>query len=971
MAGRLSRPLSGLRACSSPGSTGFIRCLSTESAMAPALRSLVRDLDAKELRSDVNFLGWGLGDIIRQENQKVYDHVESLRKNAKAFRFEGKDDKFAHMVQEVRSLSADEIKSTARSFAHFMALSNCAETHHRVREMNAARLNEDSPFPRKEDSCRGAIEALLAQEKMTPKEVREALMSQRVELVLTAHPTEINRRTMLMKHRRVREMLDEADRLKVSGLKETSYEIQELERKMQRELASIWASDELRRVKPTPMDEARGGLAVVESVLWHAVPSYLRKLDFEMQRQLGGEEMGLPLEAAPIRFASWMAGDRDGNPNVSPEATMRVCAMNRWRAAALLAQDISELYVELSMSKGFSPDVVSLAAQIEEAPDSRELYRRILYDLHERLNATARANEARYRAKEPAPEDVAVELEEVADVMIPLRAIHESLLSSGHREIAKGNLEDAIRRLAVFGLTIVPLDVRQESTRHMEAVDAITQMLGLGSYAQWTEDTKINWLCQELSTPRPLLPHGAAANLSKLGLPDTVVDTLDTVRVASQLGAGSLGAYVISQARAASDVLAVALLQKEFDMKGSASAAGEGGNAGAGHMLRVVPLFETLSDLDNAPGIMERLFSLPAYTGRIDGRQEIMVGYSDSAKDAGRLAATWAQYRSQEQLAELADKFGIELSLFHGKGGTVGRGGSPAVFRAVLAHPPNTINGRFRITEQGEMITQSFGNKAVAELTLDTYTAAVLREKRYQHVLPKKEWREALSTAAEASCAHYRKVVRETPVFVPFFRTVTPELELGKLNIGSRPAKRNPKGGVESLRAIPWIFSWSQTRCHLPAWLGVAQGLQAAPANVLHEMYTTWPWFREIIDLIAMVLAKADTTVAANYDAQLISDKMADAKELRALGVQVRQELEAARAHILEISGKKDLNMDNAVLARELEVRSPYLDSLNVMQAEVMRRLRNGEFTEEEEPVLQDALLTTITGLAAGLRNSG
>eukprot|EP00968_Pinguiococcus_pyrenoidosus_P020796 scaffold2541_cov262-Pinguiococcus_pyrenoidosus.AAC.5 len=882
--------------------------------MAPALRSLVRDLDAKELRSDVNFLGWGLGDIIRQENQKVYDHVESLRKNAKAFRFEGKDDKFAHMVQEVRSLSADEIKSTARSFAHFMALSNCAETHHRVREMNAARLNEDSPFPRKEDSCRGAIEALLAQEKMTPKEVREALMSQRVELVLTAHPTEINRRTMLMKHRRVREMLDEADRLKVSGLKETSYEIQELERKMQRELASIWASDELRRVKPTPMDEARGGLAVVESVLWHAVPSYLRKLDFEMQRQLGGEEMGLPLEAAPIRFASWMAGDRDGNPNVSPEATMRVCAMNRWRAAALLAQDISELYVELSMSKGFSPDVVSLAAQIEEAPDSRELYRRILYDLHERLNATARANEARYRAKEPAPEDVAVELEEVADVMIPLRAIHESLLSSGHREIAKGNLEDAIRRLAVFGLTIVPLDVRQESTRHMEAVDAITQMLGLGSYAQWTEDTKINWLCQELSTPRPLLPHGAAANLSKLGLPDTVVDTLDTVRVASQLGAGSLGAYVISQARAASDVLAVALLQKEFDMKGSASAAGEGGNASAGHMLR---------------------------------------------------------YRSQEQLAELADKFGIELSLFHGKGGTVGRGGSPAVFRAVLAHPPNTINGRFRITEQGEMITQSFGNKAVAELTLDTYTAAVLREKRYQHVLPKKEWREALSTAAEASCAHYRKVVRETPVFVPFFRTVTPELELGKLNIGSRPAKRNPKGGVESLRAIPWIFSWSQTRCHLPAWLGVAQGLQAAPANVLHEMYTTWPWFREIIDLIAMVLAKADTTVAANYDAQLISDKMADAKELRALGVQVRQELEAARAHILEISGKKDLNMDNAVLARELEVRSPYLDSLNVMQAEVMRRLRNGEFTEEEEPVLQDALLTTITGLAAGLRNSG
>jgi phosphoenolpyruvate carboxylase len=299
--------------------------------------------------------------------------------------------------------------------------------------------------------------------------------------------------------------------------------------------------------------------------------------------------------------------------------------------------------------------------------------------------------------------------------------------------------------------------------------------------------------------------------------------------MASDLHPEALGAYVISQAQTASDVLAVVLLQKQFGM-----------TPAKGNMMRVVPLFETLDDLTNAPGVLETLLSIPVYVGAIKGEQEVMVGYSDSAKDAGRLAACWAQYISQEEMVKVAEKHGIRITFFHGKGGTVSRGGNPSVYRAILSHPPNTIQSRFRVTEQGEMITQNFGTQTSAERSLDIYTAAICREAFTKHTEPKKKWREQMDKISAASCAEYRFLVREEPRFVPYFRQATPELELGRMNIGSRPAKRNPKGGIESLRAIPWSFAWTQTRTHLPAWLGVGDGLQSTDAEelgTLREMY--------------------------------------------------------------------------------------------------------------------------------------
>ena len=391
--------------------------------------------------------------------------------------------------------------------------------------------------------------------------------------------------------------------------------------------------------------------------------------------------------------------------------------------------------------------------------------------------------------------------------------------------------------------------------------------------------------------------------------------------------------------------------------------------ASNGNLMRVVPLFETLNDLTNAPSVINTLFQIPTYMGQCKGKQEVMVGYSDSAKDAGRLAACWAQYTAQEKMVQVAKKYGVELTFFHGKGGTVGRGGNPALYRAVLSHPPNTINGRFRVTEQGEMITRNFGSVPIAERTLDIYTSAVLCEGFTKHVEPTQKWRDQMDRVSEISCAGYRHLVREEPRFVPYFRQATPELELGTLNIGSRPAKRNPKGGIESLRAIPWTFAWTQTRTHLSAWLGVADALNVDGADLegLQDMYKNWPWFREIIDLVAMVLSKTDFSISKNYDDQLV-DKT---EELTSLGNEVRERLVNTRKSVLKVTESTDVAGPHVALLRaSSKIRNPYVDPLNIIQAEILKRFRASS-DEVEKEILQDALRVSIGGISQGLRNSG
>jgi len=804
-----------------------------------------------------------------------------------------------------------------------------------------------------------------------------------VEFVLTAHPTEVNRKSVLRKYRKCSELLAYLERPDLLPHEKLTATID-----LQRIISSVWGMDEIRRTKPTVQREAAGGLAIVDTILWNAVPNYLRKLDAQCHASLGKR---LPLEVCPIKFASWIGGDRDGNPNVTPQVTREVVLHQRLRAARLYLQDLAELESQLAISSKFSLKMVELAKSVRSNFHKRELYRRVISHMRKRLVKTANDIEMKleneYLQKDPdqayylrsqqeadltarktlvgeeVDEDTVEIVSKAEDLLQPLRIMHESLMETGYDLVADGLLSDIVRRLKVFGITLVPLDIREESTKHTNALDAITRWLGIGSYAEWDEDARVNWLSSELSSRRPLFP---SERLIQMDFDADVKKTLQVFQTASELEPEALGAYVISQCQTASDVLAVMLLQKQFGMTSK-----------NGNMMRVAPLFETLNDLNNAPERLKTLFSVPAYLGAINGKQEVMVGYSDSAKDAGRLAACWAQYLSQERMVEVAKNAGVELCFFHGKGGTVGRGGNPALYRAVLSHPPNTINGRFRVTEQGEMITQNYGSIPIAEHTLDIYTAAVLRETFTKHVEPKEEWRRQMERVSDVSCKDYRHLVREEPRFVPYFRQATPELELQSLNIGSRPSKRNPKGGIESLRAIPWTFAWTQTRTHLSAWLGVGAGLDAAEEDMtcLQDMYTDWPWFRELIDLIAMIVSKTDFSVSKNYDDQLVSSE-----ESKKLGVEVRDKLVQTRKSILDVTKSKNVAGHHVALQRASNsIRAPFLDPLNVIQAELLKRFRaldqrKDELTTEEEiekQTLQDALIVTINGISSGLRNSG
>ena len=696
------------------------------------------------------------------------------------------------------------------------------------------------------------------------------------------------------------------------------------------------------RSKPSPVDEAKGGFAIVENVLWKAVPNFLRRLNDVFETKVGSP---LPLTISPIKIASWMGGDRDGNPNVTPEITLEVSMLGRWMAASLFKADLAALRVELTLKSGSE----ELKAFTNNA---YEPYRFLLKNLESRLQATMDWTLSQLKPGGLAP--TTPPLLRNSDLMDPLLLMHRSLVETHHADIADGKLTDVIRKVAAFGLQLMPLDIRQESGRHTEALDAITNYLGIGSYKKWDEIARRKWLEEQLSSRRPLLSRGK--KLTSYGFPSTVVDTLRTFELIARLEPESLGAYVISHCQQASDVMAVALLQQD---------------AGVEQPLRVVPLFETLDDLQRSAPTIDALFSSTVYRSLINNKHEIMVGYSDSAKDAGRLAASWALYNAQVAMVEVADRHGVEVTFFHGKGGTVGRGGNPELFKAILAHPPHTINGRFRVTEQGEMITQNLGSVAIAERTLDILTAGVLCERFEHRPQPKREWLEMMKDLSELSCDAYRAIVVKESRFVPYFRTATPEVELGGLNVGSRPAKRNPKGGVESLRAIPWIFAWTQTRLNLPAWLGVGEALRAklqTHDKVLKEMYAKWPWFQTLIDLVEMILVKSEPQIAENYDRQLVHEE-----ELKALGAQLRANLEQTIQSVLAVSGHSELQENNSLLLRSLLVRNPYVDPLNIIQAELLRRLRipDNVISDADKDILRDALLITINGIANGMRNSG
>ena len=875
-----------------------------------------------DLRENVRMLGELLGQSIRRyPGQDCYDLIEQIRAAAKADRRQ-ESGSGKRLVSLLGKLSDDELLPVTRAFNQFLNLANLAEQYHGIRRKRGhhSDLMVESL---------GEVFARLKTAGVDAETLPQRVSDLRIEFVLTAHPTEVARRTLIKKYDEMSDCLAQLDHDDLMPA-----EREAIVARLARLIAEAWHTDEIRHERPTAVDEAKWGFAVIENSLWQALPDFLRSLDVSLTEATG---QGLPLHATPIRIASWMGGDRDGNPNVTHEVTRKVFLLGRWMAADLFLRDVRALRAELSMWQASD----ELKAQVG---DAREPYRQVLADLRDRLLKTRDWAEALVNGE---PADASGILFENEDLTGPLELCYRSLVECGLDTIAQGPLLDTIRRAHTFGLPLIRLDIRQEASRHAEAVAEMVDYLGLGDYRQWSEVERQAFLVRELSGRRPLVPRHWQPS-------EPVREVLATCEVVARQTPEALGSYVISMASKPSDVLSVILLLREAGMK---------------FPMRVVPLFETLEDLRGAPEAMAALYQVDWYRDYCQGRQEVMIGYSDSSKDAGQLMAAWAQYQAQEQLTEVARRHGVHLTLFHGRGGTVGRGGGPAN-RAILSQPPGSVNGSFRITEQGEMIRFKFGLPRLAVQSLTLYSTAVIEATLAPPPGPEPEWRKTMDWLTERSLSAYREVVRENPDFVPYFRQVTPEQALGKLALGSRPARRKPSGGVESLRAIPWIFAWTQMRLMLPSWLGSDVALEEAARHgrmpVLREMMQGWPFFRTYVDMLEMVLAKADLRIASYYEQILVRDP-----SLRALGESLRSRLQGCIKRLLELKEQERLLEHEPVFAHSMRVRNPYTDPLHYLQAELLRRDRESEGKGEVPEMVERALKVTMAGIAAGMRNTG
>ncbi|MCG7637713.1 phosphoenolpyruvate carboxylase [Alteromonas sp. CNT1-28] len=866
-----------------------------------------------ELKDTVRYLGKTLGETIKNQlGQEWLNRIEKIRKGGRAS-YQGDATCSEELKETFKTMSDSDLLTVGRAFAQFLNLGNIAE-----QEYNAA-MNVDA-----------SIDALfkhLDKAELTAEKVQDAVAKLNIDLVLTAHPTEVTRRTLIHKHKELANCLQAIHQESLNDV-----ERKKIETRIADLIAQAWHTEEIRSVRPTPVDEARWGFSVIENSLWEAVPDFMRELDGRLNEDY---EVSLPLDSSPVQFSSWMGGDRDGNPFVTSKVTEQVLLLARKRAAKLFAIDLDRLQVELSMYDCND-------ALREKVGDANEPYRALLRPLVDKFIATRDGISDYLAGKNP---DTSNWVESDDELIEPLMLCYQSLLDCGMQVVANGLLLDTIRRARVFGIHLLRLDVRQDSERHADVFSELTRYLGLGDYAQWSEADKQAFLLRELGSKRPLFPAQWDAS-------DDVKEVLDTCKVIAKHSKHGFGIYIISMASEPSDVMAVQLLLQE---------------SGVDWPMPVAPLFETLDDLNNSPDVMRKLLSIDWYRGYVKGRQFVMIGYSDSAKDAGALAAGWAQYQSQEALVAIADEFDVSLTLFHGRGGTIGRGGLPA-HAAIYSQPPGSLDGGFRVTEQGETIRYKFGMPKLAKRSLGIYASAIIEAMLFPPPAPKEEWRELITAMAAQGRDNYRATVRHDKEFVPYFRVATPEQELGKLPLGSRPAKRKPQGGIESLRAIPWIFAWAQTRLVLPSWLGVMRAIDSVktPENekVVNEMFSEWPFYRSRLSMLDMVFHKADPRISEAYDERLVP------KELKHFGEALRSELKESISSLLAITGDGDIMKNDPQGKESMEIRAGYLQPLHYLQIELLDRIRKAG-DDAQNTSLERAMMVTIAGIAIGMRNTG
>ena len=963
-----------------------------------------REPEPDPLSADVNTLGRLLGDVLReQEGEAGFALVEEYRAATKQMRAAvGEDgDDFGETGQRLRArtdeLGLDQCRLVVRAFSAYFHLVNLAEEHHRLRVLRRRELEQGGDSPRGESVRQALMEA--AAEGVKAESVRSLLRSCLVEPVFTAHPTEARRRSVLFKLRRLSDIVERLDDPRL-----TSDERSHLFDRIREEVTSVWLTEEVRGRAPRVLDEVRNGLYYFEESLWELVPRLYHELEEALASAYPGEAFDVP---PFLRFGSWIGGDRDGHPHVTALVTEQTLRLHRETAFSLYESSLAELERELSVAaepREISEELArSLDADASAMPElaaslnlhfASEPYRRKGGFMQARIAAARRINAARLRERRragaaaegdddpvlgqaqrlwgtgappepPRPDDDRIAYARPDALGEDLRLIGESLRRHRGARLADGLVADLMRRVAVFGFHLARLDLRQHSEVVAAAIAEVLQVAGVEpDFLALDLPARARVLAREIANPRPIVrPLGgySAQTAETIALFQTIA------RLQQELGPDACNVFIVSMTAGTADVLAPLLFAKEaglFDPGPKPRST-----------LQVVPLFETIEDLHRAAGLMEELFALPVYARQLEawrGQQQIMLGYSDSNKDGGFVTANWELYRAQRALVAACRKAGATLLLFHGRGGAIGRGGGPTG-RAIMAQPPGALGGRLRLTEQGEVAFARYAHPGIAHRHLEQTIHAVFRAT----LLPSPEgghddWAAEMEALSPLALASYRRLVYDDPDFVRYFHEATPIDAITGLRIGSRPARREQSDRIEDLRAIPWVFSWTQSRHGLPGWYGLGgayaaqvEGKGEEARRRWAEMYREWPFFRSLIDNAQLSMGKADLAVARIYDA------LAEPALRARIFPRIVEEWRRTREAVLTATGRSALLDISPVLRRSIRLRNPYVDPLNFVQVSLLARLRAAPDPAPERDVLQRLLALTVNGIAAGLQSTG
>jgi phosphoenolpyruvate carboxylase len=906
------------------------------------------------LREDIRLLGRILGDTVReQEGEEIFAIVEKIRQTS--IRFHRDDDTPArhHLEELLNGLSPERTVQIVRAFSYFSHLANIAEDRHHIRRTRTHAIAGSAPRP-------GTLARTFdrAREAGLPgADLRKLFEGALVSPVLTAHPTEVRRKSVLTREMEIAMLLEERDRRAP-----TPEEQAVSEEELRRTVLTLWQTSMLRQTKLTVLDEVANGLSYYDYTFLKELPRLYNELE---DRLAAYDPAGGPVEVSSfLRMGSWIGGDRDGNPFVTADVLSKTVRLHSTRAFRFYLDELHELGAELSLASDIVQVTDEVTALVERSPDRSptrhlEPYRLAISGIYARVAATAAAKGGHEALRHPLGDAPAYA--DAAEFKADLDAIDRSLRQHGSTILARGRLRSLRRAVGCFGFHLASIDLRQNSDVHERTVAELLEAVAPGTnYKALDEAARVAVLRRELGTARPLVSPYVTYSEETQG-------ELAVFRAAAQahavFGRDVIRTAIISKGQSVSDCLELAVLLKEVGLV----------RAGGHSVVNIVPLFETIQDLRKAASTMDALLSLPDYKALVDslgGEQEVMLGYSDSNKDGGFVTSGWELYKAEIELIEVFRRHGVRLRLFHGRGGSVGRGGGPS-YDAILAQPGGAVQGQIRITEQGEIISSKYSNPEVGRRNLEILAAATVEASllQPQKRAPREDYLATMEMLSATAFRAYRSLVYETPGFEDYFWNSTVITEIATLNIGSRPASRKKTRSIEDLRAIPWVFSWAQCRLMLPGWYGFGTAVKSWLADNpndglarLQAMYRDWPFFRTLLSNMDMVLSKSSIAIASRY-AQLVPDEA-----LReAIFPRIRAEWEAAVESLLAIMNQKQLLESNPLLARSIRNRFPYLDPLNHVQVELLKAHR-GDGSDQQ--VLQGIQLT-INGISAGLRNSG